>query len=659
MVFQQRISNMALITNKMKIRTLALFLLICIGTKAQEYKLFVASTDKSIQLKWLSEGQENNASYTIFRKEDSGIWQKINEQPISASPVIKESELKSKKNLFPKDSAYAFYVTYKNKKETEANKQAYSDYLVTIGGIYNNKLAKHLGIFYEDITVTKGKKYQYKLLASASQKELAISTIISLGDLPEIPKEVKAAQEKQNIILTWKVNEDFIGYNIYKNSTKINERPVLAALDENKNNQVAYEDKNVKPGNYKYTIKGITFLNTESKPSTEISIDVKDATPAIGIKSLKATRKEQVVALTWIASTDKEAKGYFVYKSDDKGKTFTKINSTPLDVKSQELKDNLALEVSGTFQYYVETVDAVGNASQSMTVAAFIPDHKAPEMPKAVTSKSENGKITLSWIANTDKDLLGYRIYRGLRNDDENSMLLLNSEPLKTTSFADKFPEKASTKFIYKVSAIDQSFNESKKAEVWVQLPDVVPPNAPFLDSAILRENKVVLKWNLLPNEAIMSYDVYRVFENKKEKLNVNSLIQDSFTDDKLGKKGVYQYFIQAVDSAKLASEPSNSLYVSSVSSNAKTVVKLIAKQDIRTKKVQLEIVGIKSDEIQSFKLFRKLGNSGFKILSNRFSNTTFMDETSESGKIYQYYIEVIDLNEAKYKSAIVSINNP
>ena len=151
---------MALITNKMKIRTLALFLLICIGTKAQEYKLFVASTDKSIQLKWLSEGQENNASYTIFRKEDSGIWQKINEQPISASPVIKESELKSKKNLFPKDSAYAFYVTYKNKKETEANKQAYSDYLVTIGGIYNNKLAKHLGIFYEDITVTKGKKYQ-------------------------------------------------------------------------------------------------------------------------------------------------------------------------------------------------------------------------------------------------------------------------------------------------------------------------------------------------------------------------------------------------------------------------------------------------------------------------------------------------------------------
>jgi hypothetical protein len=99
-----------------------------------------------------------------------------------------------------------------------------------------------------------------------------------------------------------------------------------------------------------------------------------------------------------------------------------------------------------------------------------------------------------------------------------------------------------------------------------------------------------------------MSYDVYRIFENKKEKLNLNALIQDSFTDDKLGKKGMYQYFIQAVDSAKLASQPSNSLYVSSVSSNAKSEVKLIAKQDIRTKKVQLEIVGIKSDEIQSFK---------------------------------------------------------
>ncbi len=625
--------------------------------KAQEYKLFVAATNNSIQLKWMSKMQESNASFDVYRKENTGTWQKINEKSIVASPIIKESDLKSSKNLFPKDSAYAFYVIYKNKKESNANKQAYSNYLLVMAAVYNNNLAKHLGIYFEDGTGTNGKKYQYKLVNAASQKELSISGMISLGDFPEAPKEVKVAQEKQNVTLNWKVNEEFIGYNIYKNNQKINTAPVLAN-SENKVYKVSYIDENVKPGNYRYNIKGITFLNTESKSSTEIVIDVKDATPPTGIKALKATRNDTEIKLNWIATTDKEAKGYFIYKSDDKGKTFKKINAAMLDIKSQEFSDKVAPETYGTFQYYVETIDDAGNTSKSMAVSSFIPDNKAPETPKSVTSKSESGKISLSWTANSEKDLTGYRIYRGLKNDDENSMLLLNAEPLKTTSFVDKFPEKASTKFIYKVSAIDQSFNESKKAKVWVQLPDVVPPNSPFLVSADLIENKVVLKWNLMPNDAIMSYDVYRVFESKKEKLNINSLIQDSFTDDKLSKKGMYQYYIQAVDSAKLVSEPSNSLYVSSVASNLKNQIKLVAKQDLRTKKVQLEIIGIKPDEVQSFKLFRKVGNSGFKLIPIRFTNSTFIDETSESGKIYQYYIDIIDLEDTRIKSVVVNFNN-
>ena len=89
----------------MKIRIIISFILFSIVVKAQEYKLFVASTDKSIQLKWMSKTPETNASFDIYRKENTGTWQKINDKLIVASPIIKESELKSNKNLFPKDSA--------------------------------------------------------------------------------------------------------------------------------------------------------------------------------------------------------------------------------------------------------------------------------------------------------------------------------------------------------------------------------------------------------------------------------------------------------------------------------------------------------------------------------------------------------------------------
>jgi hypothetical protein len=87
-----------------------------------------------------------------------------------------------------------------------------------------------------------------------------------------------------------------------------------------------------------------------------------------------------------------------------------------------------------------------------------------PKCPKNVKGTAESGRISLAWIANTEKDLAGYRIYRGLVDDDENNMLLLNVTPQTATTYVDTFPKHAKTKFIYKVSALDKAFNESPKA---------------------------------------------------------------------------------------------------------------------------------------------------------------------------------------------------
>ncbi|MFT3795005.1 fibronectin type III domain-containing protein [Flavobacterium sp.] len=632
---------------------LILLVLFAFSAKAQQVQLFTASADKSIRVKWLSKKIEPNASYDLMRRANGGNWEQINNQPIVASPVIAKSELNSSKNPFPKDSAYAMYVEYKTSKETTPNKQAYADYTLTMAAVFDNKLAAHMGIFFEDKTVETGKKYQYKLMQV--QKEIAVSAEIALGDLSSAPTNFKVKQDQQKVRFDWKASEEFISYNLYRNGTKINSEPILANL-EGKAYVVSYSEENPKPGNYKYALKGVTYLNTESK-SAEITVEIKDQTPPAAVKGFKVERKENEIAMQWTASADKDLKGYSILRSDDKGKTFQKINAQLLDAKTTQYSEKISANF-GTLQYYIEAEDQAGNKTPSVKTSIFVPDHEAPEMPKSLTSRSESGKITMSWAANSEKDLAGYRIYRGLKDDDENSMLLLNVKPQTATTFIDTFPKKAKTKFIYKVTAIDKAFNESPKASAWVQLPDIVAPDAPVLQEPILNGTEITLNWDLVVTDAIAGYDVYRIFDGQKAKVTPAKVTVGNFIDKTATRKGLYQYYVQAIDSASLESKPSNSVYINTSASKT-SGVQLMLSQDARTKKVQIEIVGIEPAEVQRVKLFRKDGDSGFRMLPFQYSASVSTDETSEAGNIYEYFVEVVDHGDQKFKSDAVIFNNP
>lgn len=630
-----------------------LFLMSCV-MNAQEYKLFGVSTGNKVQLKWMSKNLKGNTSFDIFRSESGSSWQKLNNGPIVPSPVITEAELKSPKNQFPKDKSYEFYIKNKNSKETVLNKKAYEAYQLSLAAIFDSQVAKHLGIYFEDNSVVNGKKYNYKVVDAQSGKELSVLNGLVAGEAPLAPENFKGIQEKQNVKLSWKNNEDFMGCNIYRNGIKINSEPVMANLEKS-GYQIGYVDANLAEGSYAYVLKGITFLNTESQASAEIKIEVKDATPPSVVKGFKAERKNDEVVLVWQASKDKDLSGYNVLKSNDKGKTFTKINKQLIsDPKYVEKLDEAS---SGTFQYQIEAVDKSNNTRKSVPVSVFVPDHNAPAMPKEMTSKSESGKITLSWQANNEKDLAGYRIYRGLKDDDENEMLLLNVTPQTQTNFVDTFNEKAGTKFIYKVTAVDKAFNESPQAALWVQLPDVVPPAAPFLHEATYERNQINLKWDAVINDAILGYDVYRVFEEREEKINAEPITSTNFSDTENSKRGILHYYIKAIDSAKLTSKPSNKIAVTTASFGNKDL-KIALSQDIRAKKVTISYEGLNSEEIQSMKLFRKSDDSGFVRIPFVVNQNGITDETSEENKIYEYYLEVLTKDDIKLKSQKTSINN-
>lgn len=620
---------------------------------AQEYKLFGASNGNKVQLKWMSKNLKGNTAFDVFRSESNTAWQKLNNSIIVPSAVITEAELKSSKNPFPNDKSYEFYIKTKNSKETMANKKAYENYQLALAAVFDNKTAEHLGIFFEDKTVLAGKKYNYKVIDAQSGKEVSVVNGIIAGELMLAPADFKALQVKQSVRLEWKNNEDFMGCNIYRNGMKINEEPVMANLEKG-GYQTGYVDANLAEGNYSYVVKGITFLNTESQASPEIKMEVRDATPPFVVKGLNVERKNDEVVLTWLASKDKDFLGYNILKSNDKGKTFKKVN--PQLLTEVKYTEKLEGDAFGALQYQIEAVDKSNNSSKTMPASIFVPDHHAPAMPKEVTFKPETGKITLTWKPNSEKDLAGYRIYRGLKDDDENEMLLLNVTPQTSITFVDIFHEKAGTKFIYKVTAVDKSFNESPQASVWVQLPDVVPPQAPFLREANFENGEVKLKWDAVRTDAVLGYDIYQIFNGRETKLNAEPVNDVSFRSEPK-QKGQLEYYIIAIDSAKLVSRPSNKMAVSTADGHV-GAIRLMASQDVASKKVQLTVDGITPEEVQEAKLFKRTGEAGFLRIPFKITERNFTDEKTELGIIYEYFLEIITVDGVKIKSAKISFNN-
>lgn len=630
-------------------------LLLSFSVKSQEIKLFGESVNGKIQLKWMSKKLFNDSSYDILRNDGNGNWQKINSSSIIASEIISVAELKSSKNKYTNDKSYKFYIETKNTKEKDVNRQAYADYQLSIGAIFDNQLAKHMGIYFQDDNVEAGKNYSYKLVDAKSQKEISVLNNIKAGEISPAPEKVEINQEKQNVKLTWKNNENFFGYNIYRNGSKINEEPIFANL-ENNIYSVSYVDQKLPEGNYNYVIKGITFLNTESKPSNGLNFSVKDLTPPLAVKGTKAERKDNIVTISWIQTNDKEVVGYNVLRSDDKGKFYKKITAQPLKINDAKYNDRFEETVSGTFYYKIETIDSNGNSTTSNNVSILVPDHFPPSKPVDLISRVQPGKILLSWKPNSEKDLAGYRIYRGLKDDDENEMLLLNVAPQKEANYTDIFNEKAGTKFIYKVVAIDNSFNESPKSSLWVQLPDVIAPQAPVLKEAVIENGKVNLKWDEVLTDKILGYDVYRIYNSKEEKITSQPVKSNLFSDEVI-KRGIIEYFIKAVDSAKLESKPSNKIAITTADGVANQL-RLVINQDLRTKKLNLKIEGVKPDEVLEIKLFKKTGKSGFVRTPFKLNPDGFLDEETAEGEIYEYYVEVITIDDAKLKSEKVVFNN-
>jgi hypothetical protein len=110
----------------------------------------------------------------------------------------------------------------------------------------------------------------------------------------------------------------------------------------------------------------------------------------------------------------------------------------------------------------VDTVDRLTVESEASPPACVtLADTFPPAAPKGLQAVATEGIINLIWDANSETDLDGYILLRGVASGGE--LAPITAAPIRETAFPDRVP--SGMRYIYALKAVDKAGNASELSE--------------------------------------------------------------------------------------------------------------------------------------------------------------------------------------------------
>jgi Tfp pilus assembly protein PilV len=229
---------------------------------------------------------------------------------------------------------------------------------------------------------------------------------------------------------------------------------------------------------------------------------------------------------------------------------------------------------SGNFDYdgvYLVTAQAFDSRGVpgDTKVSSVVLNRAAPIQPTSFDGGFNDafGVVDLRWARNPERDIVGYRIYRGATGSD-----LVCDVPVTTTYCTDSAASRVET--TYRLVAVDKidlnnpstapgNLREGAVAVKVVTPPTVVGdvPPAPINLQATLSDNLPYLSWEQPPNpsgKAILFFRIYRdTGTGLADRYDTTPDDEPSYSDPDPGATTQHKYWITAVDSDYNESAPS------------------------------------------------------------------------------------------------------
>lgn len=221
-------------------------------------------------------------------------------------------------------------------------------------------------------------------------------------------------------------------------------------------------------------IMDFSGVNYDYNDNVYVVSNMRPETPPAPTGLSAAVRLEGGFQVAWQPNTEGRTSGYNVYRSTNASSGFVKINMAPVTATGYA---DASGSRGATYFYRVTAVDNWGG--ESTPSATVRTDVTPPAAVQGLTAAPQTDNILLSWTANVDTDLVGYRV---LRSDLPDGVYtnLSGAAPMTGTTFTDNQSPGGFT-WHYRVVAVDASGNESEPAGVSATRPGglgvlLVPP---------------------------------------------------------------------------------------------------------------------------------------------------------------------------------------
>lgn len=393
------------------------------------------------------------------------------------------------------------------------------------------EVAKLAGWAYVDKDVKPNERYLYTVTINQKSTSGSIlmiekgDAVASTSENTELPKPMDfiGIFKDKTVTLSWEylqLRDTYTSYYVEKSENgspfkPLGDLPVMNMNDSDGRQAqgMTYVDS-LKQNNAKfsYRIRGKTIFGDYGPYSEAVSGEGKkslEASPRISNFNIAENQEDITINWEFPKEAEKDIASFELLHSEtDLQNTYKVVkNKIPVNIRTLVTK---SLAPSNYFK--IQAIGKAGDKRESFSVLAQPNDTTPPETPIEFKGKIDSlGVAHLEWKANTEKDLEGYHIFRGIQKGEE--LVRLTPQAITKNKYEDKVVlENLNSKVYYYVTATDKRKNQSKPSIILeLEKPDKVKPQAPVFTQYKLEEDgRITIKWLKSYSEDVVLHQLYR-----------------------------------------------------------------------------------------------------------------------------------------------------
>lgn len=544
------------------------------------------------------------------------------------------------------------------------------------------EVAQLAGWGYIDTDVEPNVRYAYSVELNPEKNTQSLniekaSGIAQLSELWELPQPLDfiGIFKDQSVTLSWNystLKDTYTSYFIEKSEdgTHFKELDNLPIMNMN--------DKEGKPvhgmvftdslsQNNKltaYRIRGKTIFGDYGPYSSIVSGEGKKSLEASpNISNFDIDEKENIT-INWEfpKEAEKDITAFELIHSETDKENSYKVVKDKIPVQNRSV---ITKSITPSNYFKIQAIGKNNDKRASFSTLVQPNDTTPPDIPVNFKGKIDSlGVVHLEWKANTEKDLEGYHIFRGIQKDDE--LVRITPQAITENTYQDKVVlENLNSKVYYYITATDKRKNQSKPSTIIeLEKPDKVKPQAPIFTKYQLEDNgSITLHW-------LKSYSVdaaiHQLFRKEKEAPNTswkiiyetNKIQPDyTYTDKDVEADTKYVYYLRAIDRNQLKSDKSQEITLTSNRLEAKSFLTSLSGSTNKNKQ-QIELIWkVDSKEVYEILVYRQKGAEKPTHWGTLNGSQNFLEDKSvQVGNNYTYLLKPMLKNNKLAKTEKITI---